>query len=167
MGCRGSKQTRDAEELRPRIAASPGQATTARDSQSRPKSRTKTAGSSSGRPASSRQGKSSRQGTSSRQGDYRKPQARAPLAQVEEEPADEEIKDDFRTLISFIDQHVHNFYRLHDKVNGVPLASFVRREIGMRIINRIIVGKEDGRLWHFYPPKLFFFLLAQSANNRQ
>lgn len=152
MGCGGSKQARNEKQPPPKPSrhTEKPQTVSYLGSQDHLLSRKNSAGSggrqSSGRQSSSRQGPS-RQGTSSRKG-------RAPLAQVEEEPADEEIKDDIRTLVSFIDQHVHNFYRLTDKVNGVPLVSYARREIGMKITNRIVVGKEDGRLWHCYPHKV-------------
>jgi hypothetical protein len=77
---------------------------------------------------------------------------------VEEHSTDEEIRQDILTLSTMINQHVLNYYRLHGDVEGVPVAAFLRRRIGLAIINNTIDGDMDGTVRHSHVPPLFILL---------
>jgi hypothetical protein len=162
MGC-GSSSQAEQIELPARPAASSGRTQTARPRSSRPQS-------SHPRPRSSRaphsrshhsshgssSGQSGRPGSSSRpESSHRReqgrPQTRGHLTTVEEdEPTNEEVIDEISSLQGLIEQHSLNFHNPGAQAHGMNMSSYVRREVGMKVIGDIIERNIDGTVPHFF-----------------
>jgi len=62
----------------------------------------------------------------------------------EDEATNPEVLEEISTLRGSIKQHSLNFHDPSGQAQGMPLPSYVRREIGRRVIGEIIEDRRDG-----------------------
>jgi hypothetical protein len=178
MGCGSSKP--EEIELPARLTTSSGRPQTTRPRSTRPPS-------SHPRPQSSRpppsrshahsrhESRSGRPGSSRAESPHRRehgrPRTRGHLSTVEEdEPTNPEVIDEISTLRGSIEQHSLNFHDPNGQAHGMPMPTYVRREIGMTVIGDIIERNIDGTTPNFCFPKslpaLHFYILSDYLCNR-
>ena len=64
----------------------------------------------------------------------------------EDEPTDEEVIEEIVALRTSIEQHALNYHDPNGTSHGLPMPSYVRREIGIKVIRDIIERNIDGRI---------------------
>jgi len=62
----------------------------------------------------------------------------------EDEPTDEEVIEEIVALRTSIEQHALNYHDPNGTSHGLPMPSYVRREIGIKVIRDIIERNIDG-----------------------